>query len=104
MVCDYYRIQYIIIKYINKDNQQCTEIIELSMKKGYFSSDFDRDFQTYDSYFNGLKQIFSNKNIYFEGKWLCLEERIDEYKYFIKRFANLSNLVHIYKSYDFVLR
>lgn len=105
MGCDYYIIQYLIIKYIDNDNNENEELIELIRRRGYFSN-FDSDFrESYvESLFNDLKKSHVDKDIYLNGRWYCLENKIPEYEVFVKQITNLNKLIHIYKTYDFIER
>ncbi len=99
---DYYRGTFITFVYKDSQGEEKTHTLQIN-KEGCYYDDFDRDFMTVEEYFNKLLKLnlYSTKDIYSNGSWRCVMDRVDMYKNYMTKIEDMAELVRIYKSVDF---
>lgn len=99
MGCDFYKGTFLTIIYVDASGIQQEKIIQLGKESGYFGNSFDRDFMTTDDYFTELRTHYTDKDLYVDGNWVCLEP--EKYKKYADALEGLQTFVRVYKSVDF---
>lgn len=80
--------------------------IEYSRTGGYiFGGEYDSDFETLSDYLGRLSNESAKVELYSDGKWFCLVDKINQYMNLINTYIpGDKNLVRVYKTNGYLER
>jgi FMN phosphatase YigB (HAD superfamily) len=119
MGCDFYTYYVVRVEYKDGDKTEVkSQEIESTRERHYFweIDDRDEDFEEYNDYYirrgqererqieNEISQ-YPRKDIYKDGKWLCVESSKEKYISICKKMEiNEKDIISIWKEGDFHYR